>query len=336
MIPSGWWTTQGAPLLKRLARAAGRADGVRRTLFIRHLDDHPEVLLASVVTDAKARGLDNVCVFFSHVAEPELLRLALTHAPVSGVGTKDCFPGTALPEELRDDPRVGRYWEPGGWCIPASATHIYFVGPWRLLTWAMLLETTRSGTASLRCRVATSWAPIPLSLIRAGRDLARASGLAALPRRARAAIQLTADARRIVACMRREAAVVTATLFIRHLDNVPEILVASALDDAKSRGLERITLFFSHLAESGMLREVLKKDGIASTGVKDAVVDSLLPADLAADRRVGRYWEPGGWILPEPAEHVYFVGPWRLITSDMLREALRRDVSTLRVRVATS
>ena len=42
------------------------------------------------------------------------------------------------------------------------------------------------------------------------------------------------------------------------------------------------------------------------------------------------------WVLPEPAEHVYFVGPWRLITPDMLREALRRDVSTLRVRVATS
>jgi glycosyltransferase involved in cell wall biosynthesis len=136
--------------------------------------------------------------------------------------------------------------------------------------------------------------------------------------------------------MIREAAVVRATLFIRHLDNVPEILMASALDDAKRRGLETITLFFSHSADPEMLREVLQKDGIASTGVKDAAADSVLPPDLAADRRVGRYWEPGGWILPEPAEHVYFVGPWRLITSDMLREALRRNVSTLRVRIATS
>src|SRR6266516_2693559 len=165
MIPSGWWATQSAPLLKRLARAAKSApllkrlgrvawgvEGVRRTLFIRHLDDHPEVLLASVVADAKARGLDNVCVFFSHVAEPKLLHLALTHAHISGVGAKDCFPDSALSAELRDDPRVGRYWEPGGWCIPASASHIYFVGPWRLLTWAMLLEATRCGTASLRCR----------------------------------------------------------------------------------------------------------------------------------------------------------------------------------------
>jgi glycosyltransferase involved in cell wall biosynthesis len=186
------------------------------------------------------------------------------------------------------------------------------------------------------CRVATFWTPVPRSLIRAGRDLARVSRLAALPRRARAAIQLTAYVRRVVACMIRAAAVVGATLFIRHLDNAPEILVVSALDDAKRRGLKKITLFFSHLAEPGTIREVLEKDGVASTGMKDAAVDSLLPADLAADRRVGRYWEPGGWILPEPAEHVYFVGPWRLITPDMLREALRRDVSTLRVRVATS
>src|SRR5204863_445674 len=163
-----------------------------------------------------------------------LLRLALTHAAVSSVGTKDCSPDSPLPAELRDDPRVGRYLGPGGWCIPAKASHIYFVGPWRLLSWAMLLQATRSGTASLRCRV------------------------------------------------------------------------ASALADAKRRKLERITLFFSHVAEPGTLREVLQKDGIASTGVKDTVVDSLLPADLAADRRIGRYWESGAWILPEPAEHVYF------------------------------
>jgi glycosyltransferase involved in cell wall biosynthesis len=328
MNPSYWWSTS-APLLKRLARAVLSADRIRRTLFIRHLDNHPEVLLESAVFDAEARGFDNVCIFFSHAAEPELLRFALTHARVSGVGTKDRFPDSTLSGALRDDPRVGRYWEPGRWCIPARATHVYFVGSWRLLTWAMLLEAMRSGTASLRCRVATSWIPIPLTLIRGARWVIRASGLAALSRGARA----------IAACTIRtirEVAVVRATLFIRHLDNVPEILVASALDDAKRRGLERITLFFSHLADPEMLREVLQKDGIVSTGVKDTAGDSVLPADLAADRRVGRYWEPGGWILPDPAEHVYFVGPWRLITTDMLREALRRNVSTLRVRVATS
>jgi glycosyltransferase involved in cell wall biosynthesis len=328
MNPSHWWSVS-RPLLKRLAWAVLRADRIRRTLFIRHLDNQPDVLLASAIFDAEARELDNVCIFFSHAAETELLRSALRHPRVSGVGTKDCFPESILCVALRNDPRIGRYWEPGQWCIPSRPAHVYFVGSWRLLTWAMLVEAMRSGTASLRCRVATSWMPVPLSLFRGVRWLIRANGLAALSRGARAIAALTI---RTI----REAAVVRATLFIRHLDNMPEVLVASALDDAKRRGLGRITLFFSHLADPEMVREVLRKDGIASTGVKDTAVDSVLPADLAADRRVGRYWEPGGWVLPDPAEHVYFVGPWRLISTDMLREALRRNVSTLRVRVATS
>ena len=229
--------------------------------------------------DAERRGLENVCMFFSHAAEPELLRLALTHTRVSSVGTKDTFSCSALVGALRDDPRVGRYWEPGGWCLPARATHVYFLGPWQLLTWPMILEAVRCDTTSLRCRVATFWFPVPLSLMRTGRGLIRATGLAKLSREARA---IAAWMIRTI----REAAVVRATLFIPHLDNVPEILVASALDDAKRRGLDRVTLFFSHSAEPQMLREMLQKDGIASTGVKDNAVDSVLPADLVADRRV--------------------------------------------------
>src|SRR5947209_1042481 len=158
-------------------------------LFIRHLDNQPEALFASALADAEARGLDDVCVFFSHVAEPELLRSALKHARVSGVGTKDRFPQTLLPEELRADSRIGRSWEPGEWCVPARATNVYFVGPRRLLTWRMLREATRCGTASLRCRVATSWVPVPLSFIRAG----------------------------IAARSIRKAALIRATFFIRHL-----------------------------------------------------------------------------------------------------------------------
>ena len=335
------WSKRSALLLKRLARGAERLAGTpAHMLFIKHLDNQPEALFASALTDAEARGLDDVCVFFSHVAEPELLRSALKHARVSGIGTKDCFAQTLLPEEFRADSRIGRYWEPGEWRVPARATHVYFVGSWRLLTWRMLREATRCGTASLRCRVATSWVPVPLSFIRAGRGLVQASRLPALLGGARRAAQrgysVWQMGAQIAARSIRKAALIRATLFIRHLDNIPEVLLAAALDDAKRRGHETITVFFSHSVDPAMLREVLQKDGIGSTGTKDAAVDSLLPADLAADRRVGRYWEPGGWILPAPAQHVYFVGPWRLITRGMLREALRRDVSTLRVRVATS
>ena len=215
--------------------------------------------------------------------------------------------------------------------MPDPAEHVYFVGPWRLITTDMLREALRRDVSTLRVRVATSWATVPLSQLRSSLPSIRAA--------ARAISRIRRGARAIPAWTigaMRKAAAIRATLFIRHLDNVPEVLMDSALKDAKRRRLESVTLFFSHLVEPEMLREVLQKDGIASTGMKDTAVDSVLPADLVADRRVGRYWEPGGWILPDPAEHVYFVGPWRLITTDMLREALRRDVSTLRVRVATS
>jgi glycosyltransferase involved in cell wall biosynthesis len=129
---------------------------------------------------------------------------------------------------------------------------------------------------------------------------------------------------------------VNTTLFIRHLDSTPDELVASALGDAERRGLSDVTLFFSHEAEPERLVAVLQHECVGSTGTKDTQMRSSLPPELLNDPRVGRYWEPGAWSLPEPADHVYFIGPWRLITPAMLREALRRGVLTLRVRVAVS
>ena len=76
------------------------------------------------------------------------------------------------------------------------------------------------------------------------------------------------------------------------------------------------------------MSKLLEDRRVASVGTKDAQFESLLPPALLSDARVGRYWEPGNWTLPEPAEHVYFVGPWRLITPEMVGHALRRNVAT--------
>src|SRR6266516_2255690 len=119
MKPSRWWLAQSERLLQRLAGATERVARIGRTLFLSSLDNQPEILLASAVADAKKRGVENVCVFFSHVADPNLLRLALTQTAISAVGTKDSFPDSSLHPELRYDRRVGLYWEPGRWRIPA-------------------------------------------------------------------------------------------------------------------------------------------------------------------------------------------------------------------------
>ena len=258
--------------------------------------------------------------------------------PFAGRGgwNEELYPESQLPPILRDDPRVGRYWEPGAWRLPDGAAHVYFVGPWRLLTAAMLREAVRAKIETLRCRVMTTWRTVPLQGLRALSGFARKSGLGAVASGASFAGKLVAGAPRGAFRAGRKLAVIRSTLFIRHLDSLPETLVASALADADGRGLDRVTIFFSHVVEPEILSKLLEDRRVASVGTKDAQFESLLPPALLGDARVGRYWEPGNWTLPEPAEHVYFVAPWRLITPEMIGHALRRDVASLRVRVATS
>ena len=220
--------------------------------------------------------------------------------------------------------------------MPDGAAHIYFVGPWRLLTAAMLREAVRANTETMRCRVMTSWRTVPLHRVRSVRRFARQSGLAALVGGASFAGKLVAGVAKAAVSGGRKVAVIKSTLFIRHLDGLPEALVASALADAERRGLDRVTIFFSHVVAPELLSKLLEEQRVASVGTKDRQFESLLPPALLSDVRVGRYWEPGNWTLPEPAEHIYFVGPWRLITPEMVGHALRRNVATMRVRIATS
>ncbi|HKG76417.1 MAG TPA: hypothetical protein VKA90_02775, partial [Beijerinckiaceae bacterium] len=87
----------------------------------------------------------------------------------------------------------------------------------------------------------------------------------------------------------------------KHPDRASEALLTSALADARRRKIGRITVFFDRDIQPAMLREALSDPRIASVGAKQAAFCSELPEDLREDRRVGRLWEPGGWMLPEPA-----------------------------------
>ncbi len=273
----------------------------------------PEVLIVSALGDAERRGIGAICIFLSYSGEPELIRRLLDDPRVASVGTKDSPYESLLPEDLKDNARLGRYWEPGGWTLPARSSHVYFVGPWRLVTADMLREAARGNVRTLRVRVSTFWASVPLVILRL------ATRSPSILRELRAVVQ--------------KAIVVRKTLFIRHLDNTPEVLIASALADAERRGVGAICMFLSYSGEPELIRRLLDDPRVASVGTKDSPYESLLPEDLKDNARLGRYWEPGGWTLPARSSHVYFVGPWRLVTADMLREAVRRDLPSLRVRI---
>ncbi|MCZ8146274.1 MAG: class I SAM-dependent methyltransferase, partial [Roseomonas sp.] len=125
------------------------------------------------------------------------------------------------------------------------------------------------------------------------------------------------------------------TLFARTLDNVPEVVVASALRHAVRRGVEDPCLMLSWQPEEALLRRLLADLRVGAVGAKDSEPTSL-PPDLAANPRVGRYFHFGGWMLPNPRRVVYFLGPWRLVSQQMLAEAARAGVEALHFRVGSA
>ncbi|NLS67604.1 glycosyltransferase [Bradyrhizobium brasilense] len=165
------WHARVSSLRRRFDEWRELASKIRRTLFIRHLDNQAEILVSSVFVDAGNRGLNAVCIFHSYIPPSESIRELLANPKVSSVGLKDSRFDSLMPADLQEDPRVGRYWEPGGWSLPAAATDVYFVGPWRLLTAAMFREATSRGVRSLRVRVAIYWITVPLSVFRTAQRL---------------------------------------------------------------------------------------------------------------------------------------------------------------------
>jgi glycosyltransferase involved in cell wall biosynthesis len=331
---------------RALRRGAAHIRSIGKTLFIRYLDDTPDVVISSALADAERRGIDSIGLFLSYVAGPELLLRLLEHPRISSVGMKDRASESLLPQKLKDDPRVGRYWEPGDWILPERSTHIYFVGPWRLMTLAMLRTALRHEVRSLRVRVAKSWAPMPLPAMRQAKAAAQTMRAGLLIRTIKAGRSKIAGGPRMISSLPqviarhlhlavKQAYRIRRTLFIRYLDDMPDVLITSALTDAEQRGVMPICVFLSYGAEPETLRKLLTDPRVESVGSKDNPAQSLLPQDLTKNPRVGYYWEPGHWILPERSStHIYFVGPWRLMTKEMLREAFRRGVTSLRVRVA--
>jgi hypothetical protein len=84
-------------------RGTAHLRAIGKTLFIRYVDDAPEVVIASALADAERRGLNEICLFLRYVADPELLCRLFEHPRISSVGMKDRASESLLPQELKDD-----------------------------------------------------------------------------------------------------------------------------------------------------------------------------------------------------------------------------------------
>jgi hypothetical protein len=74
---------------RALRMGAAHLRSIGKMLFIRYRDDPPEGVIASALADADRRGVNEICLFLSYTADPDLLRRLLEHPRVSSVGMKD-------------------------------------------------------------------------------------------------------------------------------------------------------------------------------------------------------------------------------------------------------
>jgi glycosyltransferase involved in cell wall biosynthesis len=118
----------------------------------------------------------------------------------------------------------------------------------------------------------------------------------------------------------------------RDLDAKPEELIEAALRHARRSGRMPLCVAASFPLTAQDIEELAREPGV------NAIVSKHDPAGIRALRELvpsanlGGFWEPGRWLLPGGAAHVYFIGSWRLVTVPMLREAFRHRLSTLTVR----
>jgi len=117
-------------------------------------------------------------------------------------------------------------------------------------------------------------------------------------------------------------------------DILTERLSRSALKDARRRGITPICIFFDHAIGADALQRLMRDPDVAAAGTADSATETSLPKEFQQNPLVGRYWEPGAWSLPIWSKHIYWTGTWRLLTPEMIREALRRDVQSMRLRFA--
>src|SRR5579884_1467892 len=151
-------------------RSAGQwlrsAPGRLQYAVSRRLDAKPAELIAAALLHARRHHRSGVCLAASFPLSGGEVAALAREPEISGIVGK--LSPTELPQlqQQMPDANLGAYWEPGRWILPAGASHIYFVGSWRLISLAMLREALRQNIVTLSARCGREWIDLPLGLIR--------------------------------------------------------------------------------------------------------------------------------------------------------------------------
>lgn len=150
---------RGSQWLRRIAGRAYYAVSAK-------LDAKPEELLTAALRDAERRGRAPLCLAASFRLDPGELAVLAREPPVNAIVAKQGVGEIRLLQEQVPDAKLGAYWEPGHWMLPAGIVHVYLVGSWRLLTLPMLQEAVRQHVVTLTVRLGRAWVDVPLDAIR--------------------------------------------------------------------------------------------------------------------------------------------------------------------------
>ena len=185
-------------VLKSLRRPAGRLWYTVSS----SLDSNPDELIAAALAHARRGRRAPVCLaasFALTVADVE--RLAREEA-VNGLVSKHNLVELRRLKRRLPSANLGGYWEPGLWALPPGAVHVYFIGSWRLITWAMLREALRRQVLTLTVRCGREWVDMPLNathkLVAWRRQVSRSVRLFSAPSLQRAIPRLTPSLRRAI------------------------------------------------------------------------------------------------------------------------------------------
>ena len=118
---------------------------------------------------------------------------------------------------------------------------------------------------------------------------------------------------------------------VDHADIDPKGRVASALKHAERRAVAPVCLLFGDRVDATAASALLARVQAKALRGTASAADLCARTGLRNDSKLGLYWLPSGAETIGSGTHVYFVGSRELIGVGMIRGAMARNVSSLRL-----
>lgn len=143
--------------LSDIKRCLVTARTVGRTI----LDACPDVVVEDALAHAFKHGHRQPCLMLSWTKTGDALDELLQDPRIGLIGIKDSEPSLLATDQAADS-RIGRYFHDGRWMLPPDVRTVYFIGPLRLLTPAMIATAWRANVENLYTRAGTHWLRVPM------------------------------------------------------------------------------------------------------------------------------------------------------------------------------